>query len=69
MAGQWYTLSKTQISNLKRVKARQNISTIAAVDLEALRLVTLKDTNDGTEVWLSDRGRVAIMTGRVLVND
>jgi hypothetical protein len=67
MAQKWHSLSKNQISNLKRVKARQDISTIAAVDLEALRLVTLRDTNDGTEVWLTDRGRVSIMTGRVLI--
>lgn len=65
----WHTLSQNQIRNLKRVKDRQDISTIAAVDLEALRLVTLRDTNDGIEVWLTDRGRVAIMTGRVAVNE
>lgn len=61
-------LSQNQMRNLKRVRDRQDISTIAAVDLEALRLVFLRETNDGTEVWLTDRGKVTLMSGSVAVD-
>ena len=65
MSHKWYVLSKSQRQNLINVRERRNISTIAAVDLEALKLVSLKETNDGVEVWLTPRGRAAIQSGRV----
>lgn len=67
MADQWYTLSANQKKNLASVRDRRDISTIAAVDLEALRLVRLRESNQGTEVWLTDRGRVALFAGRVSI--
>lgn len=68
MAHRMVALSQNQMRNLKRVRDRQDISTIAAVDLEALRLVFLRETNDGTEVWLTDRGKVTLMSGSVAVD-
>lgn len=69
MTRRWHSLSKQQKQNLKSVRDRRNISTIAAVDLEALKLVYLKETNDGTEVWLTPRGHAAIKSGLVDVTD
>lgn len=65
MAHKYYRLSANQRNNLLRVRDRINISTIAAVDLEALRLVYLRDTNDGMEVHLTTRGQAAIKSGKV----
>lgn len=65
MAHKFYTLSAAQMRSLNRVQDRVDISTIAAVDLEALKLVYLRDTNDGTEVHLTPRGRAALVSGRV----
>jgi hypothetical protein len=65
----WYTLNTQQFANLKRVPQGIDISTIAAVDLEALRLVELVDTNDGIEVRLTDRGRVTLISGRVVIEE
>lgn len=65
MAHKTYNLSITQMRNLRRVLDRTDISTIAAVDLEALRLVYLRETNDGTEVHLTPRGRAALVSGKV----
>lgn len=64
MTHRYYTLSDQQKRNLLNVKARINISTIAAVDLEALKLVYLRETNEGTEVWLTPRGHAAIKSGK-----
>lgn len=65
MAHKFYTLSAAQMRSLNRVQDRIDISTIAAVDLEALKLVYLRDTNDGIEVHLTPRGRAALVSGRV----
>lgn len=65
MAHKFYTLSAAQMRSLNRVNDHIDISTIAAVDLEALKLVYLRETNDGTEVWLTPRGRAALVSGRV----
>jgi hypothetical protein len=65
MAHKYYTLSKNQMRSLNRVNDRVDISTIAAVDLEALKLVYLRETNDGIEVHLTNRGRAALVSGQV----
>lgn len=65
MSHKFYTLAPQQKTSLERVRDRINISTIAAVDLEALKLVYLRETNDGIEVWLTPRGHAAIKSGRV----
>jgi hypothetical protein len=53
--------------NLTRVPQGINISTIAAVDLEALGLVYLKETNDGVEVRLTAKGYAATKSRRVAI--
>lgn len=63
----WYELSETQYRNLTRVPQGIDISTIAAVDLEALGLVYLKDTNEGTEVRLTTKGYAAIQSKRTVI--
>jgi hypothetical protein len=63
----WYDLSKTQYRNLERVPQGVDISTIAAVDLEALGLVYMRETNDGTEVHLTTKGRAAMLSKRVMI--
>ncbi len=65
MTHKWYVLSRNQQRNLLRVRDMMDISTIAAVDLETLKLVYLRETNDGTEVWLTPRGHAAIKSGKV----
>lgn len=63
----WYDLSEQQYRNLTRVPQGVDISTIAAVDLEALGLISLHDTPDGMEVRMTAKGYAAVKSRRVAI--